>query len=90
MSPSGTDGAGWGGGNVRTPNEPGQGLSSSGQQLKVSHPGRRDIHHNLLKGGGLLGLSLGMQCYLLAELSRVGGPGPGARDVTWPGGDTGA
>lgn len=44
-----------------------------------TYPGRGDVHHNLLEGGCLLGLSLGMQRYLLAKLSGVGSPGPGAR-----------
>lgn len=45
----------------------------------LTHPGRSDVHHDLLEGGRLLGLPLGVQCYLLAELSRVGRPGAGAR-----------
>ena len=44
-----------------------------------TYPGRGDVHHNLLEGGRLLGLSLGRQRYLLAKLSGVGSPGPGAR-----------
>lgn len=36
-----------------------------------THPGRGDVHHDLLEGGRLLGLSLGVQRYLLAKLSGV-------------------
>lgn len=69
---------------ISEPDVPGQGLSSSGGTLLLlppsqTYPGRGDIHHNLLEGGCFLGLSLGMQRYLLAKLSGVGSPGPGAR-----------
>lgn len=71
-------------GNVILPDKPRQGLFLRAALLLLppsqTYPGRGDVHHNLLEGGCLLGLSLGMQCYLLAKLSGVGCPGPGARD----------
>lgn len=65
--------------------EPGVGLSSaaplacSQRRSARTHPGRADVHHHLLKGGRLLGLALGVERYLLAELPGIGSPGPGAR-----------
>lgn len=48
-------------------------------QLLGLEPGGGDVHHDLLEGRRLLGLSLGVQCDLLAKLPGVGGAGPGAR-----------
>lgn len=66
-----------------------QGLSSPGLAGSVApsaaashsltHPGRGDVHHHLLEGGRLLGLSLGVQRDLLAKLSRVRRAGSRAR-----------
>lgn len=52
---------------------------STAASHSLTHPGRGDVHHHLLEGGRLLGLSLCVQRDLFAKLSRVGRAGSRAR-----------